>query len=88
MRRQRPYTRAMLAFLLATGPMATACEMAFDFDRTPLQPIYEAGAYSPDATGTGPGSPPRDGGGGGPGREDARPETGPEDAGTDAEQDT
>jgi hypothetical protein len=37
--------RALLALLLATGP--TACELVFDFDRTPLQPVYEAGA--PDA---------------------------------------
>jgi hypothetical protein len=48
----RSFRRALFALLFAAGP--TACEMVFDFDRTPLQPVYEAG--SPDAGDGGKGS--------------------------------
>jgi hypothetical protein len=44
----RNLRRTLLALLFATGPLVTACELAFDFDRTPLQPVYEGGAGVPE----------------------------------------
>lgn len=63
--RNRTFRRALLALALAAGPLATACELALDFDRSPLQPVYEAG--TPDE--------------GGGAASDAAAETSPEAAG-------
>lgn len=83
--RRRTYRRAMLALLLATGPLGTACEIAFDFDRTPLQPIYEAGT-SVDGRTEGPGpTVPRDGGRDATSTQDAQQDTGPADTGSDGD---
>jgi hypothetical protein len=38
--------RLFFAGIFSLVPLATACELAFDFDRTPLQPVYEGGAGS------------------------------------------
>ena len=57
----------MLALLIGMGPLATACEMVFDFDRTPLQPVYEAGVDDEEDSGGSSGGSSggtRDGGGG------------------------
>jgi hypothetical protein len=48
----RNFRRAIVALVFATGPSVTACELAFDFDRTPLQPVYEGGAGIPDDAST------------------------------------
>jgi hypothetical protein len=46
------YKRTALFAVLALGPLGTACELFFDFDRTPLQPQYEAGADDDSGGGT------------------------------------
>ncbi len=46
---KRTFHRATWALLLATGPLGMACQLALDFDRSPLQPEYEASI--PDARG-------------------------------------
>jgi hypothetical protein len=46
--------RTMFALLVATGPLGMGCELVFDFDRTPLQPVYEAGAPEAGPGATGP----------------------------------
>jgi hypothetical protein len=45
--RIRTLRRAPLLIAIAVGPSTAACELFLEFDRTPLQPAYEAG--SPDA---------------------------------------
>ena len=49
---RKPLRRAILGFVIASGPLATACQAVLDFDRTPLQINYEAGP-PPEDTGTG-----------------------------------
>jgi hypothetical protein len=39
--------RLLILVAFATIPGVAACELAFDFDRTPLQPVYEGGASRP-----------------------------------------
>ena len=41
---RRSLRRLLVLFAFATIPGTAACELAFDFDRTPLQPVYEGGA--------------------------------------------
>jgi hypothetical protein len=84
--RNRTYRRALFALILATGPVVTACEAVLEFDRTPLQPVYEAGVEdeeeadgSPDGRAEG-GRQGQDAGG-----RDAPSEARPADTGTDAE---
>ena len=83
--RSRTFRRGFFLLLLATGPLATACEAVLDFDRTPLQPVYEAGAADSTtgdgSSGTRPDGAVKDTGGG----SDAPDESGPKDAGSDAE---
>jgi hypothetical protein len=38
-----------IAIVFAVAPLVTACELAFDFDRTPLQPVYDGGPPPSDA---------------------------------------
>jgi hypothetical protein len=42
--RTRSLHRLFVVFVVVAGPSIAACELAFDFDRTPLQPVYEGGA--------------------------------------------
>jgi hypothetical protein len=75
--RPRLSFRKRIAFIavLALGPLGTACELFLDFDRSPLQPQYEAGAEEDDS------------GGGTTPRRDATTDRGgnppPQDAGND-----
>ena len=87
--RNRTKRRALFALILAVGPAVTACEAVLDFDRTPLQPVYEAGVEeeeedeedeTPDSGSNGGGQ-----GGNDAGSRDAATDTRPADTGTDAE---
>jgi hypothetical protein len=60
----RAARRLLFALGFAVWPAAAGCELAFDFDRTPLQPVYEGGVGI--ATDSGPDrAAPSDAGGGG-----------------------
>lgn len=81
----RTFRRATLVLLLATGPLLTACELLLDFDRSPLQPVYEAGVEEEaDSSSAAPSEAgadaAREGGG-----EDAATEAAAQDSGMDAE---
>lgn len=43
MKRKSPGRRALMLLLLAVGPLSIGCEAILDFDRTPLQPVPDAG---------------------------------------------
>jgi hypothetical protein len=81
--------RVFAAAIILTGPAFTACQAVLDFDRSPLQPYFEAGPPAED-TGTGGGgsdagpdrASPSDGG-----DTDTGAETGPVDAGGDVKSD-
>ena len=79
---RKPLRRAILGLAIAIGPLFTACQAVLDFDRTPLQPIYEAGPPPEDSGPDAPAdAPPRETGseaGGDAG------EAGPSDSGSDA----
>lgn len=85
--RNRTYRRALFALILAAGPVVTACEAVLDFDRTPLQPVYEAGVEEDEeeADGSPDGGAEGGGQGGGGGTRDAASDARPADTGTDAE---
>jgi hypothetical protein len=38
--RKAIFRRLFFACVFAIVPLTAACELAFDFDRTPLQPVY------------------------------------------------
>jgi hypothetical protein len=46
------WKRTAFFALLALGPLGTACELFLEFDRSPLQPQYEAGLEEEDSGGT------------------------------------
>lgn len=78
----------MFALLIGLGPLVTACEMVLDFDRTPLQPVFEAGADDEEDDDNGGGSSgggSRDSGRDGTAARDTGADTGSQDAGNDAE---
>jgi hypothetical protein len=52
---QKKLVRAAFACVMALGPLCSACELVFDFDRTPLQEVYEAGPPADSSTGGGSG---------------------------------
>lgn len=49
MTRKSPGRRALLLALLAIGPLSIGCEAILDFDRTPLQPVPDAGLDEEDS---------------------------------------
>jgi hypothetical protein len=85
---RKPVRRVLIAVLIATGPVFTACQAVLDFDRSPFQIDYEAGPPQEDSgsgggtdAGTDRGEPPSEGG-----RPEAGVEAGPApvDSGGDA----
>jgi hypothetical protein len=48
---RRSLRRLLVLLAFAATPGVAACELAFDFDRTPLQPVYEGGAGSSNDAG-------------------------------------
>jgi len=57
------WKRTAFVAVLTLGPLGTACELFFEFDRTPLQPQYEAGADEDEDDGGSTPTPRRDSGG-------------------------